>query len=65
MSQPGSRSSLNREVNLALQDPEILAKVKGLGGTPIPGTPADFGKIIEAETAKWEKVVTEANLSVE
>jgi tripartite-type tricarboxylate transporter receptor subunit TctC len=56
---------LNREVNLALKDPEILAKVKGLGGIPIVGSPEDFGKIVAAETAKWEKVVTEANLSVE
>jgi len=56
---------LNREVNLALKDPEILAKVKALGGIPIAGTPEDFGKIVASETAKWEKVVTEANLSVE
>ena len=35
---------LNTEVNLALKDPAILAKLKDLGGTPIPGSPADFGK---------------------
>lgn len=56
---------INREVNVALKDPEILAKLKNLGGIPIPGTPEEFGKIIASETDKWEKVVRAAKLSVE
>jgi tripartite-type tricarboxylate transporter receptor subunit TctC len=55
---------LNKEVNLALKDPGILAKLKELGGTPIPGSPADFGKLVADETAKWEKVVRAAELSI-
>ncbi|MGE5163166.1 MAG: Bug family tripartite tricarboxylate transporter substrate binding protein [Sphingobacteriales bacterium] len=55
---------LNKEINLALKDPAILAKLKDLGGTPIPGSAADFGKLVADETAKWEKVVHAANLSV-
>jgi tripartite-type tricarboxylate transporter receptor subunit TctC len=55
---------LNKEINLALKDPAVLAKLKELGGTPIPGSPADFGKVVADETAKWEKVVRAANLSV-
>ena len=55
---------LNREINLALKDPAMIAKLKELGGTPISGSAADFGKIIAEETAKWEKVVHAANLSV-
>src|SRR6478735_5308024 len=55
---------LNAEINLALKDPAILAKLKDLGGTPIPGSPADFGKLVAEETAKWEKVVHAANLSI-
>jgi tripartite-type tricarboxylate transporter receptor subunit TctC len=55
---------LNREINLALKDPTMIAKLKELGGTPIPGTAADFGKIIADETAKWEKVVHAADLSI-
>jgi tripartite-type tricarboxylate transporter receptor subunit TctC len=55
---------LNAEINLALKDPAILAKLKDLGGTPIPGSPADFGRLVADETAKWEKVVNTANLSV-
>jgi tripartite-type tricarboxylate transporter receptor subunit TctC len=48
---------LNREINAALQDPEMVKKLADLGGTPIPGTPEDFGKIIVEETEKWRKVV--------
>jgi tripartite-type tricarboxylate transporter receptor subunit TctC len=55
---------LNKEVNLALKDPGILAKLKELGGTLIPGSPADFGKLVADETAKWEKVVRAAELSI-
>jgi tripartite-type tricarboxylate transporter receptor subunit TctC len=55
---------LNKEINLALKDPGMLAKLKQLGGTPIPGSPEDFGKLVASETAKWEKVVHAANLSI-
>jgi tripartite-type tricarboxylate transporter receptor subunit TctC len=55
---------LNNEINLALKDPAMIAKLKELGGTPIPGSAAEFGKLVASETAKWEKVVNAANLSV-
>ena len=48
---------LNREINAALKDPEMVKKLADLGGTPIPGTPEDFGKVIAEETEKWRKVV--------
>src|SRR5580765_262473 len=56
---------LNKEINLALKDPTMLSKLKDLGGTPIPGSVADFGKLVADETAKWEKVVNAANLSID
>jgi tripartite-type tricarboxylate transporter receptor subunit TctC len=56
---------LNKEINSALKDPGILAKLKDLGGIPAPGTPEEFGKFLAAETAKWEKVVHAANLSIQ
>jgi tripartite-type tricarboxylate transporter receptor subunit TctC len=56
---------LNKEINLALKDPGMLAKLKELGCIPTPGSAADFGKVIGEETAKWEKVVRAAHLSVE
>lgn len=56
---------LNKEINAALKDPGMVAKLQQLGGTPIPGSAADFGKLLADETAKWEKVVHAANLSIE
>ncbi len=56
---------LNREINAAMKDPKLLAQLKQMGGILIAGTPEDFGKVIAAETAKWEKVVKAANLSME
>jgi tripartite-type tricarboxylate transporter receptor subunit TctC len=63
--QPEVVDALNKQVNAALADPGIQAKLKQLGGTPIPGSPADFGKLLTDETAKWEKVVRAANLSID
>ena len=56
---------LNKEINLALKDEKIRARLKDLGGIAIPGTPEDFGKLVAGETTKWEKVVRAANLSIE
>ena len=56
---------LNKEINLAIDDAGIQAKLKDLGGIPVPGTPGDFGKFLASETAKWEKVVHAANLSIQ
>jgi tripartite-type tricarboxylate transporter receptor subunit TctC len=49
--------TLNQETNAALTDPKIKARLADLGGTVLPGTPADFGKLIADETEKWGKVV--------
>src|SRR5436190_2228260 len=48
---------LNSEVNAALADPKIKARLLDMGGMLIPGTPADFGKLLAEETEKWAKVV--------
>jgi tripartite-type tricarboxylate transporter receptor subunit TctC len=55
---------INKQVNAALKDPGMLKKLADLGGIPTPGTPEAFGKAIVDETAKWEKVVHAANLSI-
>jgi tripartite-type tricarboxylate transporter receptor subunit TctC len=48
---------LNREINPAMADPKIKFRIVDLGGPPIIGSPADFGKIIAEDTAKWAKVI--------
>jgi tripartite-type tricarboxylate transporter receptor subunit TctC len=58
-------AKLNKEINEVLAEPAIRAKLIDLGGEPLPGTPEAFGKMIVAETEKWEKVVKAAGLKVE
>jgi tripartite-type tricarboxylate transporter receptor subunit TctC len=48
---------LNKEINAALGDPKMKARLADLGGTPLLGSRADFGKLIADETEKWAKVV--------
>jgi tripartite-type tricarboxylate transporter receptor subunit TctC len=48
---------LNREINTAMADPKIKSRIVDLGGPPIIGSPADFGKIIAEDTAKWANVI--------
>jgi tripartite-type tricarboxylate transporter receptor subunit TctC len=56
---------LNREINAALADPKIKARLAELGGTVLAGSPADFGKLIADETEKWAKVIRAANIKPE
>jgi tripartite-type tricarboxylate transporter receptor subunit TctC len=56
---------LNREVNAALKDPKIAARLADLGGIQIGGTPADFARLVEDETAKWEKVIKVGKVTLE
>jgi tripartite-type tricarboxylate transporter receptor subunit TctC len=48
---------LNKEINAALADPNMKARLADLGGTVLAGSPAAFGKLIAEETEKWGKVV--------
>jgi len=48
---------LNQELNAAFADPKMKARIAELGGTALPGSPADFAKLFAAETEKWAKVV--------
>ena len=56
---------INKEVNAALADPAMKAKLADLGGITIAGSPADFGKLIADETEKWAKVIRTANIKAE
>jgi len=56
---------LNKEINAGLADPKINARLADLGGVALPGSPAEFGKLIAAETEKWAKVIRTANIKPE
>jgi tripartite-type tricarboxylate transporter receptor subunit TctC len=56
---------LNTEINAALADPKMKARFADLGGTVLPGSPADFGKLFADESEKWGKVIRTANIRAE
>ena len=56
---------LNGEINAGLADPRMKARLADLGGIPLPGSPAEFGKLIADETEKWGKVVRAAHMKAE
>jgi tripartite-type tricarboxylate transporter receptor subunit TctC len=53
---------LNKEINAALADAKMKARIADLGGTVLAGSPADFGKLIAEETERLGKVVRAANI---
>jgi tripartite-type tricarboxylate transporter receptor subunit TctC len=48
---------LNAEINAALADPAMKARFADTGGIGLPGSPADFGRLMAKETEKWAKVI--------
>src|SRR5262249_35670685 len=57
--------TLNKEINAALADPNMKARIADLGGTVLTGSPTDFGKFIADETEKWGKVIKSAAIKAE
>jgi tripartite-type tricarboxylate transporter receptor subunit TctC len=57
--------ALNKEINAALADPKLKARLVDFGGTTLPGSPADLRTFIAAETQKWDKVIRTANIKPE
>ena len=53
---------LNKETNAGLAAPKLRAQLADLGGTVLPGTPADFGKLIAEETEKWRQLIRTASV---
>ena len=62
---PAAIDTLNRAVNAVLSDPAFKTQLADMGGTPLPGSPAEFGRLIAAETEKMAKVIQVANINVE
>jgi tripartite-type tricarboxylate transporter receptor subunit TctC len=62
---PDVIGKLNQEINAALADPKLKARLAELGGVPIPMTPAELGKLVADDTQKWAKVIHTANIKLE
>src|SRR5215510_8994938 len=56
---------LNNEINAGLSDSKLGARLADLGGIPLQGSSADFGKLIAEETEKWARVIRAANIKAE
>ncbi|MBO0751258.1 MAG: tripartite tricarboxylate transporter substrate binding protein [Bradyrhizobiaceae bacterium] len=56
---------LNMEINAAFADQTMKARFAGIGGEPLPGTPASFAKLIAQETDKWARVIKSAGLKAQ
>jgi tripartite-type tricarboxylate transporter receptor subunit TctC len=54
--------TLNEAINAGLADPKLKARLADLGGTVLPGSPAEFGKLIADEIEKWGKVIKFAGI---
>ena len=62
---PDIIEKLNKEINAALEDPKLKARLAELGGTVLAGSPDDFGKLIVDDTEKWAKVIKSAGIKAE
>jgi tripartite-type tricarboxylate transporter receptor subunit TctC len=56
---------LNKTVQAAFADAGMKSKLADTGGAPLPGTAADFAKLMAAETEKWGKVVKAAGIKAD
>jgi tripartite-type tricarboxylate transporter receptor subunit TctC len=61
----GIVETLNREANAALADAKFKARLDELGVNAIPGSPADFAKLIAEETRRWGEVIRTAGIKPE
>ncbi len=62
---PEAINKINATVNQILAEPAMRTRLADLGGVTIPGTPADFGKIITSETEKWAKVINASGITLD
>jgi len=62
---PAVVERLQKEIARALTSPDVKAKLTGIGAEPIANTPEEFAAMMRVETAKWSKIVKDANIKIE
>jgi tripartite-type tricarboxylate transporter receptor subunit TctC len=62
---PAIQEKLNQALNKAIQNPALLAQFAKLGFDAAGGTPQEFAKKMAEETAMWQKVITDGNITIE
>jgi len=55
-------AKLNSEINTALADAKIAARLADIGGKALRGSPADLARLMDEEVDKWAKVIRSANI---
>jgi tripartite-type tricarboxylate transporter receptor subunit TctC len=58
-------AKLNREINAGLADPVLKGRLAGLAVSALPGSPADFARLIAADTQKWADLIRSAGIKPE
>jgi tripartite-type tricarboxylate transporter receptor subunit TctC len=56
---------LNRDIAKAVTSPQVKGRMEKFGGYPAPGTPAEFVAFLDAERAKWSKVIADAKVHLD
>lgn len=56
---------LAKTISKAIDTPNFQQKLKGMGATPVGGTPEEFGALLVRENAKWAKAIKDANITID
>jgi tripartite-type tricarboxylate transporter receptor subunit TctC len=62
---PDVVARLNGELQAVLAQPDVRSQLDSLGAKPLPGTPADFARLIAHDAAKWSPVVKASGASLD
>jgi tripartite-type tricarboxylate transporter receptor subunit TctC len=62
---PRDCCGLNKEINAGFTDPKVKARLADMGASLLTGSPADFGRFIASDIAKWAKVIRAGNIKAE
>ena len=62
---PAVIERLQKEIARSLEAPDVKARLAAIGAEPIANSPADFAAMLRSETAKWSKIVKDANIRAE